>query len=70
VFGVPFAVRLVLCLPLVGAALTLPTMLGMVQAWQKSYWTFGNRLRLTLTVAVLLLFLPFLHGWNLLGFRF
>ncbi len=69
-FGVPFAVCLVLCLPLVGAALTLPAMLGMARAWQKSSWTLGSRLRLTLTVAVLLLFLPFLHGWNLLGFRF
>jgi len=69
-FGVPLAVRLVLCLPLVGAALTLPAMLGTARAWQKNSWTFGSRLRLTLTVTVLLLFLPFLNGWNLLGFRF
>jgi hypothetical protein len=25
---------------------------------------------LTLTLAFLLLFLPFLHSWNMLGFRF
>ncbi|NIA01603.1 MAG: serine hydrolase [Bacteroidia bacterium] len=69
-FGVPPIVRLVLCLPLVGAALTVPALLGVARAWQKRSWTFSYRLRLTLTVAVLLLFLPFLHTWNLLGFRF
>jgi len=69
-FGVPIAVRLVLCLPLVGAVLTLPTLLGVARAWQMRSWTFGHRLRLTLTLAALLLFLPFLHGWNMLGFRF
>jgi CubicO group peptidase (beta-lactamase class C family) len=69
-FGVPLAVRIVLCLPLVGAALTLPALIGVLRAWQAKSWTFGYRLRLTLTVVTLLLFLPFLHIWNMLGFRF
>jgi CubicO group peptidase (beta-lactamase class C family) len=69
-FGVPIAIRLVLCLPLVGAALTVPTLLGVARAWQIRSWTFGHRLRLTLTLVTLLLFLPFLHSWNMLGFRF
>jgi len=69
-FGVPLSIRLVLCLPLVGAALTLPTLVGVARAWQMRSWTFGLRLRLTLTLAFLLLFLPFLHSWNMLGFRF
>ena len=69
-FGVPLVVRLVLCLPLVGAALTLPTLIGVAGAWHTKSWTFGHRLRLTLTVLALLLFLPFLDVWNMLGFRF
>ena len=47
-FGVPLIVRLVLCLPLMGAALTLPALLGVARAWQRDSWTFGHRLRLTL----------------------
>ena len=69
-FGVPLAVRIVLCLPLVGAALTLPALIGLPRAWQAKSWTLGYRLRLTLTVLTLLLFLPFLNVWNMLGFRF
>lgn len=69
-YGVPFTLRLLLCLPLIGGALTLPAALGVAQAWRRDSWTFGYRLRLTLTVAALILFLPFLHSWNLLGFRF
>jgi hypothetical protein len=68
-FGVPLSIRLVLCLPLVGATLTLPTLLGVVRAWQLKSWTFGHRLRLTFTLATLLLFLPFLDSWNMLGLR-
>jgi len=69
-FGVPVAARLILGLPLVGAALTLPALLGTIGAWLARSWTFGHRLRLTLTVVALLLFLPFLHSWNMLGFHF
>jgi CubicO group peptidase (beta-lactamase class C family) len=69
-FGVPLAVRIFLCLPLVGAALTLPALIGVLRAWQQSSWTFDYRLRLTLTVVTLLAFLPFLNVWNMLGFRF
>jgi CubicO group peptidase (beta-lactamase class C family) len=69
-FGVPLTIRIVLGLPLMGAALTLPALIGMLRAWQAKSWTFGYRLRLTLTVVTLLLFLPFLDVWNMLGFRF
>lgn len=69
-FGVPISIRLVLCLPLVGAVLTLPALPGVARGWQVRSWTFGHRLRLTLTLVALLLFLPFLNRWNLLGFRF
>ena len=69
-FGVPLAPRLVLGLPLIGAALTLPALLGTIRAWLARSWTLGHRLRLTFTVVALLLFLPFLRTWNLLGFHF
>ena len=69
-FGVPLAPRLVLGLPLIGAALTLPALLGTIRAWLARSWTLGHRLRLTFTVVALLLFLPFLRTWNMLGFHF
>jgi hypothetical protein len=69
-FGVPLAPRLVLGLPLIGAALTLPALLGTIRAWSARSWTLGHRLRLTFTVVALLLFLPFLRTWNMLGFQF
>jgi CubicO group peptidase (beta-lactamase class C family) len=69
-FGVPVSVRVVLSLPLAGAVLSLAATLGVARGWQQGSWTFGLRLRSTLITATLLVFLPFLYDWNLLGFRF
>jgi hypothetical protein len=61
---------LVFTLPLLAL---LPTALATalaVSAWRQRFWGTASRLHLTLVALALLLFIPFLGYWNLLGFRF
>ena len=68
-YQIPPIIFAVLSLPLVGAALTLVAIPGLGPVWRSARWTLGRRLRLTLLLVVLVVFLPFLWSWNLLGFN-
>ena len=68
-YGISPVVFGVLVLPLLGAALTLVALVGVGFAWRSPYWTRRQQLFLTVLTLILALFLPFLWGWNLLGFH-
>lgn len=68
-YGVPAVVPLLLSLPLVAGLFTLTAMVGLPWVWRATHATTGHRLRVTLLIVALVLFLPFLWSWNLLGFR-
>ncbi len=68
-YGVPTALYLVLALPLLAGAMTVVATVAAPIAWWRRFWTRGARLRFTAAALVLLVFLPFLASWNLLGFR-
>ena len=68
-YRIPPVVFAVLSLPLVGAALTLVAIPGLGPVWRSARWTLGRRLRLTFLLLALVVFLPFLWSWNLLGFE-
>ena len=70
IYGVPPAVIVLLILPLAAAALTISSLWVAAGAWSHRCWTLAGRLHYSLVVLSLLLFIPFLHYWNLLGFRF
>ncbi|HRK35356.1 MAG TPA: hypothetical protein PLJ47_12240, partial [Candidatus Hydrogenedentes bacterium] len=62
-------IRYLLVIPiflLPGAALLLFNLLGV---WWHGYWPTRTRLHYTLVIAACLGLLPFLHYWNLIGFR-
>ncbi len=69
IYGVPTFVLVVLALPLAAAALTVGSIWIGTKAWLKSYWSLPERLHYSLVVLSLALFIPFLHYWNLLGYR-
>ena len=68
-YEVPPLALAVLSLPLAAAALTVVAATGLVPVWRSPRASLFDRLRLTGVVAGLVAFLPFLWGWNLLGFR-
>ncbi len=68
-YGVPPAVHVLLALPPAAALLAAAAGAGGLAGWWRGYWSREARLRLTASVATLLAFLPFLAGWNLLGFE-
>lgn len=70
VYGVPFAVTALLTLPLLAAALTAWSVWTAVRSWKNHHRSLAGRLHYSLVVLFLLLFIPFLHYWNLLGFRY
>ena len=67
-FGVPLVVPILLSLPLVAAALTMAAATGLGGVWRARHASLAHRLRVTLLILALVLFLPFLWSWNLLGF--
>jgi CubicO group peptidase (beta-lactamase class C family) len=67
--GPPRFSRLTLGLPLAATPIALLAALGVGLGWLRGYWTPVYRVRLTLLVAWLLLFPPFLASWNLFGFH-
>ncbi|HOL16655.1 MAG TPA: serine hydrolase domain-containing protein [Bacillota bacterium] len=69
-YGVPPAVVALLILPLIAAALAAGAAWMAARAWQKGFWSLAGRIHYSLVSLALILFIPFLHYWNLLGFRF
>ncbi|NKB69326.1 MAG: serine hydrolase [Candidatus Latescibacteria bacterium] len=67
-FGVPPVIIVLLCLPLVGAGLTLPLLPLGLGVWRHRDWSLAARMHCALVVLASLLFLLFLFYWNLLGF--
>jgi CubicO group peptidase (beta-lactamase class C family) len=65
----PTALRVALVFPLIGLALVLAGAWYVWQAWRQSAGSGWDRLRLTTTVLVGLLFAWSLHTWNLLGWQ-
>jgi hypothetical protein len=65
----PTALRVALVFPLIGLALVLAGAWYVWQAWRQSAGSGWDRLRLTATVLVGLLFAWSLHTWNLLGWQ-
>jgi CubicO group peptidase (beta-lactamase class C family) len=70
IYGVPLGIMALLLLPLLAGTLTLSSLWILGRTWRKGQGSLGARLHYSLVVLSLVLFLPFLHYWNLLGFRF
>jgi hypothetical protein len=68
-YGPPAALFALLALPLLAGALTLGAAGALPVAWRRRLWTRATRLRFTLALLLLLIFLSFLWSWNLLGFH-
>jgi CubicO group peptidase (beta-lactamase class C family) len=69
-FGVPPAMKILLGLPIVSAVLLVLTLLYLVAAWLKGYWTRCARVHYALVFLAGLAFLLILNYWNLLGWKF
>jgi len=54
-------------IPLAAAALTLLSLLFLVRAWAKGYWSVGGRMVYSLVALAAVAFLAALRYWNLLG---
>jgi CubicO group peptidase (beta-lactamase class C family) len=67
--GATTGFKLGLALPVIGVVLTLMAGWIALKLWAKGESTFGNRLRLTATVVIALLFFWSLNTWNLLGWK-
>jgi hypothetical protein len=65
----PTRLRLALIFPLIGVVLMLVGGWFAMQTWRQTSGGFFDRLRLTTTVVIGLLFAWSLHTWNLLGWR-
>ncbi len=70
IYGVPPIIIILLLLPLAAAALTFSSLWLTAGTWRNHSWTLSERLHYSLVVLSLVLFIPFLHYWNLFGFRF
>jgi len=66
----PMPHTLFLLLTILAVVLTIGLVVFTVLAWKDRYWSVLGRLHYTLVTLAALVFIPFLHYWNLLGFRF
>jgi CubicO group peptidase (beta-lactamase class C family) len=57
-------------LPLAAMLPTAAAVALTIRAWREAFWGTAARVHLTAVTAALILFLPFLAYWNLLGYRF
>jgi hypothetical protein len=53
-----------------GAVLTVGSLVYSVLAWKNSYWGIAARVHYTLVTVAAAAFIWFLNYWNLLGWRF
>lgn len=70
IYEVPSTLRVLLYVPLVAAGLTVALPIFAALAWKNQYWSIRKRWHYSLVTLAALGFIPFLHYWNLLGFRF
>jgi hypothetical protein len=69
----PSCPAVLMYLPLLGTVSTFATaclLLVLLKTRQSDGWTMANRIRGSLDAASLILFVPYLSYWNLIGFRF
>jgi hypothetical protein len=69
-FGVPFALKVLLVLPFLAGAMAVVVLFYIFLAWIKGYWTACGRIHYMLIFFAVAGFLWFLYYWNLLGFKF
>jgi CubicO group peptidase (beta-lactamase class C family) len=69
-YGMPPVMTALLFIPLVTVGLTLALTVLTGLAWKRRYGSLPGRVYFSLTALVALAFIPFLHYWNLLGFRY
>jgi hypothetical protein len=67
--AVPPILNALFALPALAIVLTIGSLVFTVLAWKDRYWGVLGRLHYTLVTLAALAFIPFLHYWNLLGFR-
>jgi hypothetical protein len=70
IFGVPFALKILLVLPFLAGAVALFVLFYVFMSWIKGYWTACARIHYMLIFFAVVGFLWFLNYWNLLGFKF
>jgi CubicO group peptidase (beta-lactamase class C family) len=68
--GVPAAVIALFVVPLAGAAGTAGAVAFAVREWLRNQGGLFTRIQYTLVATAAVVFVVFLHHWNLLGFRF
>jgi len=66
-YGIPFWFDLLQVLVWVGLALTIASISGAVMSWKKGVYENGFSIKYIFATIVLLLFVPFIYYWNLLG---
>jgi len=70
IYGVPPAFKILLFLPLIAIVLLLVSVVYMIMAWSKKYWSGCARLHYTLIVLACIVFVWFLNYWNMIGFKY
>ena len=68
--GTSMIYKIVLGVGVLGAVLTVGSLVYSVLAWKKSYWGIAARVHYTLVTLAAVAFVWFLNYWNLLGWRF
>lgn len=68
--GVPPLMGVVLTLPILAGAIALALPFFSAAAWRRAAGGLIGRIHYSLVTLALLLFIPFLHYWNLLGWRY
>ena len=69
-YGMPREIIFLLCIPLFTSVIAIGLPILAVLAWIGNDWLFLEQLHYSLVVITALGFIPFLHYWNLLGFRY
>ncbi len=69
-YGMPAVMMVVLLMPLPTAALTLALAAVTSIGWKRGVGSLPARVYFSLTTILALVFIPFLHYWNLLGSRY
>jgi hypothetical protein len=70
IFGVPFALKILLVLPFLAGAVALVVIFYIFLSWIKGYWAACARIHYMLIFFSVVGFLWFLYYWNLFGFKF
>ncbi len=70
IFGVPFALKILLVLPFLAGAVALVVIFYIFLSWIKGYWVACARIHYMLIFFSVVGFLWFLYYWNLFGFKF